>query len=225
MRAFLLACFLALQMPIAFAGWSGVVEEVVSGDTLKVNYEGGLYNVRLYGVEAPKLNQPYGVTAREATSNLTLGRSVDVHRVYADGNTDVAIVYVHDQFSIQAYLTGAGLAWVYQAVCKYESCANWQSMQAQAKDAEHGLWASANPVPPWNWKASQTVKKKPVVRKKKPIKKLTKRSVVRQVQADKPIENAVIHPEMPKVQSQQSASPAVPAFIPKPVPAVAQPAH
>lgn len=215
MRAFLLACFLALQMPIAFAGWSGVVEEVVSGDTLKVNYEGGLYNVRLYGVEAPKLNQPYGVMAREATSNLTLGRSVDVHRVYADGNTDVAIVYVHDQFSIQAYLTGAGLAWVHQAVCKYESCANWQSMQAQAKDAEHGLWASANPVPPWNWKASQTVKKKPVVRKKKPIKKPVKQVVARQtVQTDHVAEPAAGTLEIQKTQLPASSSPAPKPFLP-----------
>ncbi|MBR6000969.1 MAG: nuclease, partial [Oxalobacter sp.] len=69
MRAFLVACFLALQMPFAFADWEGVVEEVVSGDTMKVNYEGGLYYVRLYGVASPKLSQPYGAAAKEAVSN------------------------------------------------------------------------------------------------------------------------------------------------------------
>ncbi len=218
MRAFLLACFLALQMPVAFAEWAGVVEEVVSGDTLKVNYEGGLYYVRLYGVEAPKLSQPYGMMAKEATSNLVLGRSVDVHRVYADGNVDVAIVYVHDQYSVQAYLAGAGLAWVHNAACQEDICVRWQSMETQARDAEHGLWASANPIPPWNWKASQTVKKKPVVRKKKPVRKPVRRIAVRRVQAEKPVENAA-QPATPEVQA-----PPVPTFVPKPVTTAVQPA-
>ncbi|MBO4790148.1 MAG: thermonuclease family protein [Oxalobacter sp.] len=178
MRAFLVACFLALQMPFAFADWEGVVEEVVSGDTMKVNYEGGLYYVRLYGVASPKLSQPYGAAAKEAVSNLVLGRSVDVHRMYADGNTDVAIVYVHDQYSVQAHLAGAGLAWVHSGSCTDEICTSWQSMQQQARDASYGLWASANPVAPWNWKVQPTVKKKPVVvKKKKPAKRIVRRRV------------------------------------------------
>ncbi len=215
MRAFLLACVLALQMSLAFAEWEGVVEEVVSGDTLKVNYEGGLYYVRLYGVEAPKLGQPYGMMAKNATSKLVLGRSVDVRRVYADGNTDVAIVYVHDQYSIQAYLTGAGLAWVHGAVCREDICARWQSMESQARNASYGLWASANPIPPWNWKAMQTVKKKPVVRKRKKPARKRRRIVVRQIQAEKPVENAAVQPEASKAQTPQSVSP----VVPKPVPA------
>ena len=219
MRAFLLACFLALQMPMAFAEWSGVVEEVVSGDTLKVNYEGGLYYVRLYGVEAPKLNQPYGGAAKEATSNLVLGRSVDVNRIYADGNVDVAIVYVHDQYSVQAYLTGAGLAWVHNAACKEDICVRWQSMETQARDAEYGLWASANPVPPWNWKTTQAVKKKTVVRKKKkPVRRPMRRAAARQVQAEKTVD--AVQPETPQVQTTSPA----PAFVPKPVSKATQPA-
>ncbi len=213
MRSVLLACFLVLQMPLAFAEWEGVVEEVVSGDTLKVNYEGGLYNVRLYGVAAPKLSQPYGAAAKEATSNLVLGRSVDVHRLYADGNTDVAIVYIHDQYSIQAYLTGAGLAWVHNGACKEDICVRWQSMETQARDASHGLWASANPVPPWNWKTSQTVKKKPVVRKKKkPVRKPVKRRIMtRTAQPEKSLETV----ENPSAVQKTPAP--VESSVPKPV--------
>ncbi len=217
MRAFLLACFLALQMPLAFAEWSGVVEEVVSGDTLKVNYEGGLYHVRLYGVAAPKLNQPYGLAAKHATSNLVLGRSVDVHRMYADGNTDVAVVYIHDQYSIQAYLTGAGLAWVHPATCKDDICARWQSMETQAQEASHGLWAGSNPVPPWHWGVKTlAAKKKPVVRKtRKPVRKPVKRMVSNQEQQDKTMENTVNPPEMQKASALTSSS----------VPLPTQPAH
>ena len=187
-------------MPLAFAEWEGVVEEVVSGDTLKVNYEGGLYNVRLYGVEAPKLSQPYGVAAKDATSNLVLGRSVDVHRIYADGNTDVAIVYIHDQYSIQAYLTGAGLAWVHSADCREDICVRWQSMETQAREAEQGLWASANPVPPWNWKTAPAVKKKPVIRRKKKVgrRKPVRWKIASTVQSEKTVETAVNPPEVQK---------------------------
>ncbi len=154
-------------MPLALANWQGTVEQVVTGDTLRVNYQGGLYNVRLYGVAAPKANQSYGPSAREATSKVVLGRTVDIERIYADGNTDVAIVYIHDQYSVQSYLAGSGLAWVNGNQCTLEVCSKWQSMQDQARDAERGLWSDANPVPPWNYGRSKVAKKKPLKPKAK----------------------------------------------------------
>ncbi len=182
MKSMLMACFLALQMPFAFAEWSGVVEQVVSGDTIKVNYEGHLYSVKLYGVAAPKLNQPYGTAAKEATRNLVLGRSVTVNRIYADGATDVGVVYVHDQYSVQAYLAGSGLAWVQNSACSYEYCAKWQSMENQARNAGRGLWSRSNPIPPWNWGAKTQGAKKKIAPKymKKSVKKAKKRRVSHQ---------------------------------------------
>lgn len=184
MKSFLMTCFLAVQMPLAFANWQGVVEQVVTGDTYRVNYQGGLYDVRLYGVAAPKGNQSYGLSARLAASKVILGRSVDIERIYADGNTDVAIVYIHDQYSVQSYLTGSGLAWVNGRQCTLDVCSKWQTMQDQSRDAQRGLWSEANPVPPWNWGArARSVVKKKVHRQKvkKPVLKVRKRVAAQKV--------------------------------------------
>ena len=186
-----MTCFLALQMPLAFADWHGVVERVLSGDTIMVNYQGGLYNVRLYGVATPKNGQSYGPTAREATSRVVMGRDVDVQRIYADGNTDVAIVYIHDQYSLQSYLTGSGLAWVNESNCSYDVCSNWLSMQEQARDAERGLWSEANPIAPWNWRSAVKTKKK--AHKPKVVHKQKKRHYAhRKVTGENPSAEAAV---------------------------------
>lgn len=209
MKSFLMTCFLAVQMPLALANWQGTVEQVVTGDTLKVNYQGGLYNVRLYGVAAPKANQSYGPSAREATSKVVLGRTVDIERIYADGNTDVAIVYIHDQYSVQSYLAGSGLAWVNGNQCTLEVCSKWQSMQDQARDAERGLWSEANPVPPWNYGRTKVVRKKSVKPKaKKPVQKVRKQSIQHdgaQPLAGASVENRMPMPEKKPVVEQKSA--------------------
>ncbi len=207
MKSFLMTCFLAVQMPLALANWQGTVEQVVTGDTLKVNYQGGLYNVRLYGVAAPKANQSYGPSAREATSKVVLGRTVDIERIYADGNTDVAIVYIHDQYSVQSYLAGSGLAWVNGNQCTLEVCSKWQSMQDQARDAERGLWSEANPVPPWNYGRTKVVRKKSVKPKaKKPVQKVRKQSIQHdgaQPPAGASVENRGAMPEKKAVVEQK----------------------
>ena len=188
MKSFLMTCFLAVQMPLALANWQGVVEQVVSGDTLRVHYQGGLYDVRLSGVATPKINQSYGPSDKDATSKVILGRSVDVERIYADGNTDVAIVYIHDQYSVQSYLAGSGLAWVNGRQCTVEVCSKWQTMQDQARSAQRGLWADANPVPPWNWGVRSKLVKKKVNRQKakKPVMRARKHSVPHDMAAPAP---------------------------------------
>ena len=154
MRSFLLFCVLIFQVPFALA-WQGVVDQVVDGDSLKVRHESGrVYNVQLYGVRTPWLSQPGGPEAKEAARKIVEGKSVNVQVINVNpGGSTVAVVAINDQYSLQAFLVGSGMAWVYDGHCDLKMCAQWNAMEQQARTAGRGLWKDDNPVAPWKWHA------------------------------------------------------------------------
>ena len=176
MRSFFLFCVLIFQVPFALA-WQGVVDQVIDGDFLKVRHESGrLYNVQLYGVRAPYLSQPGGTDAKEAARKLVEGKAVNVQVVNVNPNgTTVAVVAINDQYSMQAFLVGSGMAWVYDGHCDLKMCSQWSAMEQQARTAERGLWKDAHPVAPWKWHASSrkttAAKKKATVKRRKPVRR------------------------------------------------------
>lgn len=192
MRSFLLFCVLVFQVPFALA-WQGVVDQVVDGDTLKVRHESGkVYNVQLYGVRTPWLSQPGGPEAKDASRKLVGGKSVNVQvvNVNPDGTT-VGVVAINDQYSLQAFLVGSGMAWVYDGHCDLKMCTQWNAMEQQARTAERGLWKDPNPVAPWKWRAGSkkttAAKKKTVVKRKRPVKRrkpVAKAAVQKKTAAD-----------------------------------------
>ena len=70
---------LLLVIPVAHAEQFRVVA-VSDGDTLTVEpIEGGdRAKVRLHGIDAPELRQPYGEAAKTFTLNMTLFKEIDV---------------------------------------------------------------------------------------------------------------------------------------------------
>ena len=192
MRSLLLFCLLVVQVPFAFA-WQGMVEQVIDGDTLKVRHENGrIYNVELYGIRSPHLSQPSGPEAKQAAQKLVEGKSVNIQVVNVNPNgSTVGVVAINDQYSLQAFLVGSGMAWVYDGHCDLKMCTQWNAMETQARTAERGLWKDDNPVAPWKWRASSkntaTAKKKAAVKRKKTVrhkKTVAKPAVAKKTPAD-----------------------------------------
>ena len=153
-RIFLLALCLLLVSPAAYAG-EYLVVAVSDGDTITVEpLQGGdRAKVRLHGIDAPELRQPYGQAAKIFVINTVLYKEVDI-RPTPQG-TDrygriVAIVDVPNYGILQELLLEAGLAWVYPAYCK--DCSSWEAMQAEARRLRKGLWTDESPVEPWKWR-------------------------------------------------------------------------
>ena len=188
MRSLLLFCLLAVQIPFAFA-WQGVVDHVVDGDTLKVRHENGkIYTVELYGVRSPKLSQPFGTEAKRAAGKLVEGKSVGIRAINVNPNgTTVGVVAINDQYSLQAFLVGSGMAWVYDGHCDLKMCTRWNAMEKQARTAGRGLWKDDNPVAPWKWhvgsRKTDAAKTKTPVRRKKTAKR--KKTLAKPVEQDK----------------------------------------
>jgi endonuclease YncB( thermonuclease family) len=131
---------------------TGRVVGVHDGDSLTVWAEGSdPVKVRLAGIDAPELKQPYGQQAKQALSALAFGREVQIESAGPDryGRT-LGTVYV-GTVNVNAALVEQGAAWVYR---RYPHPAEWEVLEAQAQAAERGLWVLQpdQRCPPWDWR-------------------------------------------------------------------------
>jgi endonuclease YncB( thermonuclease family) len=126
------------------------VKSVVDGDTLVVSRDQPLeVRIRLFGIDSPEGDQPYGDRARAELAELVKGREVRVEPVDRDdwGRT-VARVSV-GELDVNAELVRAGAAWVF---LRYTHDPKLIALESEARAAHRGLWALAEPVPPWDWR-------------------------------------------------------------------------
>ena len=151
-RVFLfLLCLLLVSSPAHAAQYRVVA--VADGDTITVEpVQGGdRASVRLQGIDAPEMNQPYGRAARAFVIEAVLHKEVKLtsHRKDKYGRI-VALVEIPGVGILQELLLDAGLAWVWPQYCR--NCRAWEAMQRQARRQKKGLWADDKPVEPWEWR-------------------------------------------------------------------------
>ncbi|MCX8072805.1 MAG: thermonuclease family protein [Candidatus Binatia bacterium] len=132
------------QWPQAF---EAPVIAVSDGDTFVVRYGGRNLRVRVAGVDAPELKQPYGRQARAFTAGLVLDKVVRIEPRTVDSyDRIVARVLTPDGKDLAEELLRNGLAWWYRHYARDQRLA---SLEAEAKSQRRGLWADPDPVPPW----------------------------------------------------------------------------
>ena len=145
---------LALLVPVSALAWPGKVIEVTDGDTLTVQRNDQEVDVRLYGIDCPETDQPYGHRATRFTKMMARFERVEIEPQDRDQyGRVVALVYIDvDGECLNEELVTAGHVWVYERYCHIRDCDHWQRLERRARQAERGLWAGDNPVPPWNWR-------------------------------------------------------------------------
>ena len=132
--------------------------QVTDGDTIKVNTRQGKLKIRLARIDAPETKQPYGQQSKQALANYLMEASeisIVVQTRDRYGRV-VADVYA-DDISIAVLMIRDGHAWHYT---QYDDTECLTKLQEQAKQEKRGLWANANPTPPWNWRKERRKRKK-----------------------------------------------------------------
>jgi len=129
------------------------VLRVHDGDTITVDLAGARQSIRLWGVDAPELGQPFGETARGICSQLCSGRFVTVSEHGHSYQRLVAAVTLPDGTDLAAALALRGAAW--WAPHYAPGADSLASAEASARAARRGLWASQRPEPPWQWRAER----------------------------------------------------------------------
>ena len=108
--------------------------------------------VRVAFVDAPELSQAFGYRAKQAMSNLLIGKNVAVrpHTIDRYGRL-VGLVYVEGA-DAGLQMLRQGLAWCYtrylpEAAADIQSC--YRQAEVEAREQRRGLWSDPSPVEPW----------------------------------------------------------------------------
>ncbi len=64
----------------------------------------------------------------------------------------VGVVLLPDGRSLNRELVRAGFAWMYR---RYTNDQSLSDLEEEARVAKRGLWADANPIPPWQWRIAR----------------------------------------------------------------------
>ncbi len=143
----------ALLLLLAGSAWAETfiaqVIVVLDGDTVMVLHDKKKTTVRLAGIDAPEKLQAYGAASRDALSALVLRKEVRVTAKAVDDYGRVVGLLQVGKLNVNEEQLRRGLAWEFS---HYHSDKALIALQAEAQQARRGLWAGANPVPPWEFR-------------------------------------------------------------------------
>jgi endonuclease YncB( thermonuclease family) len=121
---------------------------VTDGNTLRVLLvsSGGKreIKIRLYGIDAPELDQAYGTQAKKALSNLAFGKTLKVYSKGHDRYGGLLAWLFVGSTPINGEMVKAGAAWWYQEYAPNEK--KLGQLQEAAKAEKRGLWKDEKAV-------------------------------------------------------------------------------
>lgn len=154
---------LGVSYDVRAASLYGKVIEVNDGDIITVYNLNRPVRVRLLGIDAPEINQPFAEVAKQHLADLTLNKMVTVE--YSSLGTHSLIVgkVTIDGFDICAQMIRDGAAWFdinnNSRLSDTDRLVYTQS-EVAARTEKRGLWQSES-IAPWEWTKMQAAKMAP----------------------------------------------------------------
>lgn len=138
----------------------GRIVGVHDGDTITLlDAENRQHKIRLDGIDAPELGQPFGRASKQHLAEMLANREAlaechktdryrrGVCRVMV-GGADAGLEQIR-----------AGMAWYFRRYAKElpaDRRQEYANAEAQARAARPGLWADLDPAPPWEWRSYES---------------------------------------------------------------------
>lgn len=124
---------------------------VHDGDSITVLAAGNVqHKVRLDGIDAPELKQPFSQQSKETLSGLVFGKNVTLNVTGKDRYKRTLAVVVVNGVNANLEMVRLGMAWRFD---KYSKDETLLTAQNAAKAVKRGLWSDPAQVPPWEWRA------------------------------------------------------------------------
>lgn len=146
----LLATFLSFSVSPAVAQ---LIDRVIDGDTIVVRPASTdqPIRVRIAGIDAPELKQPYGKEARRRAMRLLRAGVLHIETSRKDKyGRPLADIMLRDGDDFAARMVASGAAWYYPtSLARYRELLHYQEA---AQQKGRGLWGRREPVPPWMWR-------------------------------------------------------------------------
>ena len=164
MRALMLFLLLICPFNTTHAEeFSAKIIAVLDGDTVLIRRAGSLVKIRLAEIDAPEVGhagmsgqppnsqkaQAFGETSKRSLSDMVLGKQVKVVSQTVDQYGRMVAHLGVNGLDVNAEQIRRGMAWEYS---NFHSNQALIALQEEARKAPRGLWAQANPTPPWEWR-------------------------------------------------------------------------
>lgn len=144
---------LLIASPAGATGFDGVVTRVKDGDSILVHRRDvkRTSEVRLAGIDAPELAQPWGIQSRTALRRMVLGRTVRVEVTDRDRYGRLVGRVWQGRTYVNAALTAGGNAWAFD---RYLKDPEIRAGQTRARREGLGLWSLPpdQRLPPPTWR-------------------------------------------------------------------------
>lgn len=138
--------------------FEGQVVGIADGDTITVLHDGKERKVRLSGIDSPEKKQAFGNKAKQYTSDLVFGKTIQIDVESRDRyGRCVAEVTLPDGRNLNDLILENGYAWWYK---KYSRSVHRGTLEANARIEGRGLWSAPQPEPPWQFRAAKTTARK-----------------------------------------------------------------
>src|SRR5262245_23330677 len=119
---------------------------VRDGDTIEVLRDNSPVKVRLEGVDCPEVGQDFSQKAKQFTSGLLFGKTVEIHSTGNDKYGRLIARVIVDGKDVSEQLLMAGLAWHFK---KYNKDRHLAELERKAREDRVGLWSLSDPIAPW----------------------------------------------------------------------------
>jgi endonuclease YncB( thermonuclease family) len=132
--------------------FEGKVIRVVDGDSLIVLFKQERIRVRLKEIDAPELKQRFGKESQASLTAICANKAARVTWTERDRNARTLGRVWCAGTDANAEQVRHGAAWIFPRYAKDRSL---YPLQEAARAARIGLWADADPVPPWQWRQAR----------------------------------------------------------------------
>lgn len=133
---------------------------IKDGDTIRVQdpSDGLVYDVRLFGIDAPEHDQEFGPEAKAMLTKLIDNKPIKMQVVSSgDYGRLLCKIYTMDNQYINGLMVQQGGAWYYEFFDKNDTIL--QQFTTSARTNKVGLWKSTTAIAPWDFRADKKAKR------------------------------------------------------------------
>lgn len=139
---------------------SGEVVAIADGDTFTLlDSNKKQFKIRIQGIDAPEVGQDYSQESKQYLASLIFRKAVRIeYRKRDKYGRIVGKVYLGEQ-DIGQQMLSRGLAWFYRQYANEMSQSDqeaYSNQEESARTVKNGLWALAEPTPPWEYRHPST---------------------------------------------------------------------
>lgn len=155
----LILLFWVMALPAQAQDLAGRVVSVHDGDTATVLDAGKVrHKIRLAGIDAPELGQPFGRVSRDHLASRIQGKRVIVHWRKHDRYGRIVGTIQLDGTDMNIDQLHAGLAWHFKRYAHEQprdERATYADAEVRAQAAHLGLWRERDQLPPWEYRKTK----------------------------------------------------------------------